>query len=319
MSRSAAPSIRVWPLVALASVALGTSAAPVEVPRAAGRVTDLADLLERDRHARIEATLEHAEEDSGLQIFVLTLPTLGGDSLEDFSVRTARAWQVGRGEQDDGVLMLVVRDDRRLRLEVGYGLEARLTDLDSARILEEVVAPRLRAGAPGEAIEAGIAAVLAHLGAAGAEEARASPMGIGARLALALAGGSLLLFASLRVACAAAAGAWFAFAVFLLPMYAFFAGLAPPSMPRGRVALAVVVAAGVAFVAGRVFVRHTRRGRRWAKSSRVGRVLGAAEERERPARGEKLSRERTRATSWREGGFSGGGGDFGGGGASTKW
>lgn len=291
------------------------AATALEVPVAEGRITDLAGLLDGNRRARLEATLEEAESRSAVQLFVLTLPSLEGESLEEFSAAVARSWGIGHEGADDGALLLIVRDDRLLRLEVGYGLEAKLTDLEAGRLLQEAVAPRLRAGDPGGAIEAGVDAVLAHLGSPPqpVPEEKLGPM---AGALLALGGGALLLFVTLRVACAPGGGPWFVFAFFLLPCYAFFAVLAPPSA-RGRVALSVLAVAASIFVLLRVVVRHTAVGRRWGRASRLGRLLGADREPEKSTGSEGFSRESAGGGS--RGGFSGSGGDFGGGGASAKW
>jgi len=291
-------------------------AAPLAVPAPEGRVTDAAGMLDAERRARLERTLERADTQSGIQLFVLTLPTLSGEPLRDVSVAVARSWRIGHAGADDGVLFLVVRDDRLLRLEVGYGLEARLTDLQSARLLEEVVVPRMRAGDAGGAIEAGVDAVLGHLGATPTEASR-SPGPVGAAL-LAILGSALLLFATARVLCAPGAGSWFVFVCFLLPCFCFYALLAPPAA-RGRVALLVLAVAAAAFVVLRLLVRHTRAGRRWARASRLGRLLGADREVEPRAAGGGWSEEGSRGRSGASSGSSGGGGDFGGGGASTRW
>jgi len=314
-------------LVACASVfttgLLGSTAARgVEVPTAQGALTDLAGLVDDSHRLRIEDLLTRAEASGRVQLFVLTLPTLAGDDLSEFSIRVARSWGIGGEDRDDGVLLLVVRDDRLLRLEVGYGIEETLTDLESARILDEVIVPRLRADDAGGGIEAGVAAVLRRLDIdTGPASDRAPPIGPVAKLLLSALGGAALLFVSLRVACAAGPGAWFTFPVFLLPCYAFFSLLSPSAEARPAIALVVVATALFLFVAVRVFVRHSRRGRTWSSSSRLGHVLGADAERIRGSApdGDRADRRASRDSSWGSGGFSGGGGDFGGGGASSRW
>jgi uncharacterized protein len=125
-------------------VAGGVSA--VEVPYLAGRVNDQADLLGDAFEARLEERLRALEEETGAQVAVLTIPSLGGDPIEDFSLRVVETWKLGRAGVDDGVLILIARDDRRLRIEVGYGLEGALTDAQNGRIIDHVMAPRFRQG-----------------------------------------------------------------------------------------------------------------------------------------------------------------------------
>jgi uncharacterized protein len=116
------------------------------IPALQGRVNDYADMLSAAAEARIESTLEQLETDKGSQVVVLTIDTLGEQVLEDYSIRVAEAWQIGRGEHDDGAILLISEEDRKMRLEVGYGLEPVLTDAMSRRILDNVIAPSFRAG-----------------------------------------------------------------------------------------------------------------------------------------------------------------------------
>jgi uncharacterized protein len=160
------PAIRVprAALPALLALLAAVSVAALEVPYLSGRVVDEAGMVPPETAARIEEKLAAYERETGTQVAVLTIPTLGTDEvLEDYSLRVAETWQLGRGDFDDGALLLVVRDDRKMRLEVGYGLEPRLTDLASRRILDDVMRPRFRAGDFGGGIEAGVDAVIAVL------------------------------------------------------------------------------------------------------------------------------------------------------------
>jgi uncharacterized protein len=103
------------------------------------------------------------EGGSSNQVVVAIFRSLGGESLEDFSVRLAQAWRAGQKGLDNGVVLLVFLDDRRMRLEVGYGLEATLTDAMAASIVRDVIAPRLREGRLADGIAAGLDAVDAAL------------------------------------------------------------------------------------------------------------------------------------------------------------
>lgn len=137
-----------------------TALAALEVPYLEGRVNDLAGLLDAAAEQRLEQKLADFEREKGSQVAVLTVPSLEGDNLEDFSIRVVDTWQLGRADVDDGVLLLVARDERQLRFEVGYGLEGVLPDALARRILDNVITPRFRGGDFAGGIEAGIDAVL---------------------------------------------------------------------------------------------------------------------------------------------------------------
>lgn len=139
------------PVVRTESVAVpppGSSASggPLEVPHFVARVNDLAHILDSATEARIEDQLAQLENTTGSQVAVLTIPSLRGEVLENYSLKVANTWALGRAGIDDGALLLVARDDQRMRLEVGYGLEPVLTDSVSGRILKDVMKPRFRNG-----------------------------------------------------------------------------------------------------------------------------------------------------------------------------
>lgn len=116
------------------------------VPFLSGRVVDEADLLPPEAEARLDATLAELERTAGAQVAVLTVESLEGEVLEDYSLRVAETWKLGRRGKDDGVLVLVAEQDRKMRIEVGYGLEGVLTDLESRAIMDNVMRPAFRAG-----------------------------------------------------------------------------------------------------------------------------------------------------------------------------
>jgi uncharacterized protein len=131
----------------------------LEVPFLSGRVNDQASLLDSAAVQRIEASLASLEAETGAQVVVLTIPSLDGEVLEDFSIRVVEQWKLGRAGVDDGVLLLVARDDRKLRIEVGYGLEGALPDVVARRIIDEIIVPEFRNGDFEGGIEAGVAAL----------------------------------------------------------------------------------------------------------------------------------------------------------------
>mgnify|MGYP001303721061 FL=1 len=116
------------------------------VPALTARVTDLTATLSDAQRASLDSRLAGFATATGAQIAVLLVPTTQPEPIETYSIRVADAWKVGRKGRDDGVLFLVAKDDRRMRLEVGYGLEGMITDAIARRIIAEDVAPKFRDG-----------------------------------------------------------------------------------------------------------------------------------------------------------------------------
>lgn len=154
-------------LVVLTAMALSTGSALAqgerEVPFLTGRVVDLAGMVDAATLDRLEARLAAYEAESGSQVAVLTVPDLDGEPIEDYSMRVVETWKLGREDIDDGVLLLIAQEERRLRIDVGYGLEGTLTDAYSRRILDNVITPRFRQGDFAGGVEAGAEAILAVL------------------------------------------------------------------------------------------------------------------------------------------------------------
>ena len=119
--------------------------ADVAIPPVA-RVTDLTGTLSAEQQASLERTLADFEASKGSQIAVLMLPSTKPEEIEQYSIRVADAWKLGRKGVDDGILVLVAKDDHRFRFEVGRGLEGAVTDIDTYRIGAEYLQPRFRAG-----------------------------------------------------------------------------------------------------------------------------------------------------------------------------
>ncbi len=128
----------------------------LDVPEMKGRVNDQASLLSLSRQKELESYLAGLEESTGVQMALLTIPSLKGDSLEEFSIRVVDQWQLGSREEDNGVLLLVSLKERMIRIEVGYGLEAVLTDAKSGMIIREVISPYFRQGDYASGILAGV-------------------------------------------------------------------------------------------------------------------------------------------------------------------
>lgn len=117
-----------------------------ELPALTGRIVDNAGLLDSTTKAALTRKLEDFEKKSSDQIVIATVPDLGGDDIESYANRLFRAWGLGQAGENNGILLLVARDDRKMRIEVGYGLEGTLTDLHSKLIIENTMVPAFRAG-----------------------------------------------------------------------------------------------------------------------------------------------------------------------------
>ena len=159
MTRRAGGPLAALPLwLFLATAAAAQS--PPPVPR--DYVTDQADILPADAEARLTARLKQFDEETSNQVLVALFPSLPpGAALEDFTVRTAQAWRLGRAKLDNGVVLFVFVQDRKVRIEVGYGLEGALPDVTAHRIIEEQITPRFRAGDYPGGVEAGVNAIIA--------------------------------------------------------------------------------------------------------------------------------------------------------------
>lgn len=155
--------IRAMRCLSLALTVLWVSAAvgaPVAVPELRARVTDLTTTLDAAQKQALEAKLAAFERDHGSQVAVLIVPTTQPEAIEQYSIRVVDAWKLGRAKQDDGVLLLVARDDRTLRIEVGQGLEGAIPDAIARRVIDEIILPRFRRGDFAGGIQDGVDRVL---------------------------------------------------------------------------------------------------------------------------------------------------------------
>ena len=136
------------------------SASALDVPPLRGRVNDYAGLMAANRAHSLEERLARFEQETGHQIAVLTIPGLEEQDLEGFSIKVADTWKIGKKGFDNGVILLIAKNDRKLRIEVGYGLEGVLPDAIASRIIREVIVPHFRANDFAGGIEAGVEAIL---------------------------------------------------------------------------------------------------------------------------------------------------------------
>lgn len=125
-------------------VLLVGSVQALEVPYLSGRIVDEANIIDASSEQNLIQLLKTHEDQTGDQIAVLTLPSLEGDSLEDFTTRVFEKWQLGQKGKDNGILFLVVPNDRKMRIEVGYGLEGKIPDAIASQIIRNVAAPAFK-------------------------------------------------------------------------------------------------------------------------------------------------------------------------------
>jgi len=291
----------------------------LEVPYLSGRVSDQAGLLSDAGAARISEALQALEQSNGAQVAVLTLASLEGEPLEDYSIRVVESWALGRSGRDDGVLLLVARDDRRIRIEVGYGLEAVLTDAYSRRIIDEIIVPAFRAGNFEAGIEAAVEAMAAAIrgeplalaegsglsadGSTGASLVAGVASTAALVIFLGVFGVILLPFAWLALSLKGSRG-WILY-LFLAP---FFLGAA---QPMGETA-------GFFALAGWLLIYPLLRRiwpQKWQIEPDDGSGGGSRSGRSSSRSSSSSSSSRSSSGS----SFSGGGGRFGGGGASGSW
>ncbi len=273
-----------------------TALADVAVPPLSGRVVDQTGTLSASDIASLTQKLKDLETRKGSQVAVLIVPTTQPETIEQFAIRAAEAWKIGRRKIDDGALLVVAKDDRKLRIEVGYGLEGSLTNVTSSRIINEIIVPKFRIGDFAGGIAAGVDRIIAvidgeKLPAPVSQEQNPDLFNhidpIFALFALIIVGGMLRSVLG-RLAGAAATGgvagllAW------------FVAGSLAASLALGVIAFFLTMFAETVVSPGG---RGGYIGGGWSGGG--GSFSGGG--------------------SSDSGGFSGGGGSFGGGGASGSW
>ncbi len=153
--------IRAWAqALFLLALGLGNVQAEVAVPPLKARVTDLTATLSREQQARLEQELQNFEAKKGSQLAVLIVPTTQPETIEQYGIRVVDSWKLGRKGVDDGALLLIAKNDRNLRIEVGYGLEGALNDATAKRIVSDIIVPHFKAGDFYGGIEAGIQSMM---------------------------------------------------------------------------------------------------------------------------------------------------------------
>jgi uncharacterized protein len=167
-------------IAVLLLILAGAGAAEPDVPALTGRVVDAAGILSPQTRDEIDRMLAQREQATGDQIVVATVKSLQGHTIEDFGYQLGRSWGIGQKGKNNGAILLVAPNERKVRIEVGYGLEDRLTDARSRVIIEQVILPAFRGGDISAGVQAGVAAMLRVLGGedpvAGAAESDLSPL-----------------------------------------------------------------------------------------------------------------------------------------------
>ncbi len=136
-------------------------AAALEVPSLTARVNDYADMLSPATVQQLESVLAALEAKESTQLAVLTITSLKGENLENFSLKVVEKWKIGQKGLDNGALLLIAKDDRKIRIEVGYGLEGVLTDLTCGRIIRDIITPQFRNGNFNQGVIDGVSAMIA--------------------------------------------------------------------------------------------------------------------------------------------------------------
>ena len=282
----------VFPLVAHALIA---------VPPLQGHLTDLTKTLTAEQAQAIEQSLTTFEHRKGTQIAILIVPSTDPEPIEPFSMRVAEKWKIGRKREDDGIILVIAKADRTVRIEVGYGLEGVLTDLHTQRIIREIILPHFKRDDFYGGITAGIAAIIRQVdgeaipGTASAKfSPGVAPIGkpIGALEGIAdlpmILIGALLIGGALRMLFGRIPGALLT-GILVTSIAWFVIGALFLAVVAGTVALGLTLwGGGLLAVTARLFGGGRGGGRSGGGGSGGG-------------------------------GFRGGGGGFGGGGGSGRW
>jgi uncharacterized protein len=307
----------------LFALALFVPAHAADVPFLSGRVVDDAELLKPQTREKLSAAMKAHEDATGDQIALLTVPTIGGEGIEEYATRVFEAWKLGQKGKDNGVLVVIVPQDRKMRIEVGYGLEGTLTDVAASRIIRDLMTPRFKAGEFDQGTEDGVLAVIAQLegkpapvAAAVASTSSASSFNIEApdmpwpmRILLgAFIFGVIGLFTVIGVLTPGMG--WFLY-FFLIPFWAMF--------PLMIIGMHATLAVFVTYIVGYPIVKLLLARTAWyQKAAKDMKTKGSANI------GGFTMTSSGGSGSWSSGssgggGFSGGGGSSGGGGASGSW
>ncbi|MGV8917331.1 MAG: TPM domain-containing protein [Pseudomonas sp.] len=168
-----------WFLVGVLLAFATLAHAELTFPTLTGRVVDSAQLIDSQNRGQLTQMLAAHEQTTGEQLVVVTLPNLQGTTIEDYGYQLGRAWGIGQQGKNNGAMLIVARDDHKVRIEVGYGLEDRLTDAQSSVIITQIIAPAFKAGNFSGGITQGVQAMIQVLGGDPLAEPEPSPADLG--------------------------------------------------------------------------------------------------------------------------------------------
>jgi uncharacterized protein len=315
---------RALQIIVLLILAMPDWTSATEVPYLTGRVNDYAQVLTPETSRMLSDSLREHETSTGEQVVILTISTLDGENIEDYANTVFNTWKLGQKDKNNGILIVVVPDDRGMRIEVGYGLEGTMTDLMSSRIIRNVMTPKFRDGDYNGGIADGVSAVLNVLHGGELSDVEYNDENTPAQ---SVAGGIqspdlpvaerilfgcfifgiIGLFTFLGIF-TPGGSSWFLY-FFLIPFWAMF----PIIILGTQGALICLCSYLVIFPVAKLFLRRTN----WyQKAKKDLRQKGSA------SIGGFTFSSGGSGSSWSSGGgssFSGGGGSSGGGGASGSW
>lgn len=305
-------------LILLAMLSFASMAATVAVPILQQRVTDEAGVLNATEIQQITTQIMALEKKTGHQMAVLTVDTTGDDSIEQYATRVFDAWKLGDKQRDDGLLLVMAKTDRTVRIEVGYGLEGDFTDVQAAQVINDSIIPRFKQGEMGPGLVAGVQSISRQMGVpvegaapAVAPPALAEPAPTEPNDSITLSGGSV--------------GLWL-LGMIVLPFLflrrnPLLRALFVSGIVTGISALSTLLTSGAESVSGdsmgllfggSLMVQML-------ISSLIGTLLGGGGSRDRSDDSSDSRSRHSRDSDSSDGGFGGGGGRSGGGGASGKW
>ena len=299
-----------------------------DVPYLTGRVTDNAQILSENTRKSLTETLKEHETRTTNQIVILTIPSLEGENIEDYANKVFNEWKLGQKGKDNGILIVVVPNEKKMRIEVGYGLESTMTDLSAGRIIREIMAPRFREENFDGGITDGTLAVISILNGKNLPETAVTDETVSSSVQSDLSGledpdlplvpriligafifGIIGLFTFLGIFTPGVG--WFLY-FFLIPFWAMF----PIIVVGTKGALVCLITYLIMYPAAKLYLRN----KSWYKKAKTDlRTKGKA------SIGGFVVTSGSSGGSWSSGssssggGFSGGGGSSGGGGASGGW
>lgn len=286
------------------------------------RIHDEAHILTPATIDNLEAILQRHEDSTTNQIAVLIIPSLDGEVLEEYSLHVAHdVWKLGTKSNDNGVLLLIAVDDRKMRIEVGYGLEGVLTDAITSRIIRNEIAPHFRDQHYDQGVTAGVNAIVAAIGneystsdSSSASENNSLEMDMTWKERLLIGAfifGILGIFTVIGIFVPGCAG-WFMYA-FLIPFYAIFP-IAVLGVTGGMIALGIYA---IGFPIAKLLLGRSAWGKRAMSKMKSGKRSSG------DGWASLSGWSSGKSSGWSGGGggggFSGGGGSFGGGGSSGSW